>query len=247
MRNGTSDVDLSVPTFPHFGGKEGGGDVRALEEPGLLPIATLVVWCGCLAVGVLGIVLSGHRPKGPAPPLLVETELLNVEGASPQAAEAPSAQAPQPNSTMTPPPDVPAVAAPAFTQPLEQPKLKPMPRQVVAASKPTMLAAATKPAAAPAANAGVPGVTHLTYGEGEGDQPAPEEPEEAVLDAEEGTVVVRMTVDEDGRVIEAHAVSPCRWPLLNSAAVHAIRSTWRFRRGPVRIYEVAIEFVINRQ
>lgn len=205
----------------------------------MLPIATMVLWCGCLAVGLVGIVLSDHRSKGPAPPVLVETELLNVEAAGPQAAVAPAAQ----SESAATPPDVPALAMPAFVQPKE----KPMPRQVVAASKPAMVAAATKPAAASAANRGAPGVTHLTYGEGEGDQPAPEEPEEAVLDGEDGTVVVRMTVDEDGRVIEAHAVSPCRWPLLNSAAVHAIRSTWRFRRGSVRIYEVAIEFDINRQ
>jgi len=212
----------------------------------LLPIATMVLWCGCLAVGLVGIVLSGHRSKGPAPPVLVETELLNAEAGGPQAAVAAAARNPPPESAATPP-DVPALAMPAFVQPQEQPKEKPMPRQVVAASKPAMAAAATKPAAAPVANRGAPGMTYLTYGEGEGDQPAPEEPEEAVLDGEDGTVVVRMTVDEDGRVIEAHAVSTCRWPLLNSAAVHAIRSTWRFRSGPVRIYEVAIEFVINRQ
>jgi TonB family protein len=59
-------------------------------------------------------------------------------------------------------------------------------------------------------------------------------------------VVVRMTVDEDGRVTDAEAVAPSRWPLLNSAAVRAIRTTWRFRKGPARIYEVSIEFVVNR-
>lgn len=118
------------------------------EEAGLLPIATLVVWCGCLVVGVVGIVLSGHRSKGPLPPLIVETELLSVEEAGPRATEAPPAQAQQSQSAATPPPDVPPVAAPAFTQPLEQPKLKSTPKPVIAASKPSMVAAATKPAAA---------------------------------------------------------------------------------------------------
>jgi len=55
-----------------------------------------------------------------------------------------------------------------------------------------------------------------------------------------------MTVAEDGRVTQAEAVSPCPWPVLNSAAVRAVRTTWRFRRGPVRVYEVSIQFQINR-
>jgi protein TonB len=216
-------------------------------ELGLLPVATLVVWCGCLTIGFVGIILANRKPK-PLPPVLVETELINVEAVGPQVALAPAEEVAQPASAVPPPPVVPEIAPPstppAFEQPMDQPQFKPIPRPVVAATKPVNVATTKPVVAQPVAN---PGVIHLTYGEGEGDQPPPEEPPEAVRDGEEGTVVVRMTVGEEGRVIEAEAVSPCRWPLLNSAAVHAIRRTWRFRRGPVRVYDVAIEFDINRQ
>jgi TonB family protein len=89
-------------------------------------------------------------------------------------------------------------------------------------------------------------VIQLTYGEGEGQQPAPEYPAEAIIAGDEGIVVVRFTVDEDGLVTEAKAISPSRWPVLNSAAVRAVRDTWRFKRGQRRVFDVSIEFHLNK-
>jgi periplasmic protein TonB len=205
--------------------------VSPCEEPGLLSVTTMVLWCGCLAVGIAGIVLAaGHtKPAAPMPP--VETELLNVETVSQRSAAQPAQPTAQSPAETPPPPALPVVASATFAQPMDQPIRAP------ASAAPSQSAAPTNK----------PAVIRLTYGVGEGQQPAPVEPPEAVLDGEEGTAVVRLTVGEDGRVTEAEAVSPSRWPLLNNAALRTIRSTWRFRRGTVRVYEVAIEFDINRQ
>jgi TonB family protein len=193
-------------------------------EIGLLPVLTLVLWTSCLAIGALGIIFTHFLSKPPAPPAPIETELVNVETITPQAIQS---LAPAQRQSSSAPPDIatisPPTAPPLFAQPVDH--LPPK----------------------PAAPTPKPAVIHLTFGEGEGDQPAPVEPPEAVRDGEEGTVIVRMTVGQDGRVIDAQAVSPSRWPLLNGAAVQTIRNTWRFPKGPVRVYEVTIEFVINRQ
>ncbi|MGD0141058.1 MAG: energy transducer TonB [Tepidisphaeraceae bacterium] len=196
-------------------------DGDAKHEAGLPAVATMVVWCGCVVVGWIGMRWSLRQalPAGPAAP--VDTELLNVEAIQQRPAE--------PSPPAAAPPDTPAVAAPgpaiAFAEPVDAP--------VHGVEAPRMT---------PTENS----VIRLTYGEGEGEQPAPEYPPEAVRAGQEGTVVVRMTVAEDGRVTQAEAVSPCPWPVLNSAAVRAVRTTWRFRRGPVRVYEVSIQFQINR-
>ena len=88
--------------------------------------------------------------------------------------------------------------------------------------------------------------THLTLGEGEGRQPIPDYPHDAVAQRQEGTVGLRLHVDENGRVTQVQAVAPCRWPLLNQAAVRSVRERWRFNPGPARVYEVAIQFQLNQ-
>ena len=90
-----------------------------------------------------------------------------------------------------------------------------------------------------------PVVSRLTFGEGEGRQPPPDYPRDAVLAHQEGTVTLRFTVGEDGRVASVEVISASRWPLLNQAASRAVRDTWRFNPGPKRIYEVPIEFELN--
>jgi TonB family protein len=215
------------------------GDSRIAEhEPGLLPVATLVFWSVCVTIGVGGFALrSAPEALRDAPP--IEAELLKVEtvaarppaDASPPAAVAPAAPA-EPLQTPEVPPVV-APSAPAFAEPVPAP---PPPR----VRRPRTIAATR------AAVATQPAVIQLTYGQGEGEQPAPEYPAEAVIGGEEGTVVVRFTVDRDGRVSDTKAVSPCRWPILNSAAVRAIRDSWRFRAGAARVYEVSIEFHLNK-
>jgi TonB family protein len=87
-----------------------------------------------------------------------------------------------------------------------------------------------------------PVAQQLTYGQGEARQPPPVYPAAAVVRGEQGVVVVRFVVDETGRVVQAGAATPCPWPLLNDAAVAAVRDTWRFGAGPVRTYEVPLRF-----
>jgi protein TonB len=194
------------------------------HEPGLVPICTLVIWSVCFAVGLVGL-LWPRRPVAPvATPVPVDAQLLNVEAISQQ----PSVRA-NPSREISAPPELPAVAAPSpaivFAEPVNAPV------HVVTAPHIAM----TRPS-----------IIQLTYGQGEGEQPAPEYPPEAVIDGQEGTVIVRLIVGRDGRVTDAVASSPCPWPLLNSAAVRAVRDTWRFRSGPVRSYEVSIQFQLNR-
>jgi len=91
-----------------------------------------------------------------------------------------------------------------------------------------------------------PVVAHLTLGQGEGRQPIPDYPHDAVTQRQEGTVGVRFNVDENGRVSGIQAVRPCRWPLLNQAALRAVRERWRFNPGPPRVYDVAIVFQLEQ-
>ena len=91
----------------------------------------------------------------------------------------------------------------------------------------------------------MPAVTHLTLGEGEGNQPPPEYPREAALAGQEGTVTVRFTVDVDGHVTATTLTQPSHWPLLNHAATTAIKTTWHFTPAPPRQYEVSIQFQLN--
>lgn len=86
----------------------------------------------------------------------------------------------------------------------------------------------------------------LTYGLGEGRQPAPEYPPAAQRSGQEGTVLVRFSVGLDGNVTEAQTAAPSPWPALNEAALRAVRERWRFPRGPLRQYEVAIRFELKK-
>jgi protein TonB len=124
------------------------------------------------------------------------------------------------------------------------------PTQIVAAAQAVPPAAQPAPqtqpvVSAPAASA-APAIQQITYGQGEGRQPAPEYPREAQLAHQQGVVVIRFTVDEEGSVVEADATTPCPFPLLNQAALRAVRETWRFPPGAPRAYEVAIRFQLRK-
>lgn len=197
-------------------------------ETGLLPVGTFVMWICCIVVGLIGLFWP-RLPAPVAPPKPVDAELLTIEATNqhPVLEESPPAGKPSP-ADVSAPPDMPTVVAPnpaiAFAEPVNAPVTKTPPP-----------AAATQPA-----------IIQLTLGEGEGDQPVPDYPVEAQLAGEEGTVVVSLTVNEDGQVTNAVAVGPCHWPILNSAAVRSLRSTWRFRRGPARVYRVSIVYQLKR-
>ena len=230
-----NDRDPTVPP-------PGAAPTAAREEVGFLPVFTLVLWLICLAVGLLGLWLQRQPASSPAaapapqlPP--VQAQLIEVV-LTPEPLEPPADQSAPPDAVAdAAPPDIPqlpAVAAPgpsiAFSLPVEGPV------RIVSAS----LANHAAPRAAGQR------VRRLTYGFGEGVQPKPQYPTEAQYDQEEGAVGVRFTVATDGHVVSAEVSAPCRWPLLNRAAADAVRRTWRFSPGPVRVYEVSITFKLNR-
>ena len=217
----------------------------------MLSVFTFVIWGSCLLVGFLGITLPYSRPRPlvePPPP--VSAQLLNVELApDPQPLAAPAAVAPtldQPQpppppdlETIQPPPPTITVAAPspqmAFAVPVE------IPAPIVPASEASYRTREETPvveAPVPAPPAPQP----LVFGRGEGKQPAPEYPRQALREGQEGIVIVRFNVGESGRVQSAAASQPSPWPLLNDAAVRVVRQRWRFSAGANRYYEVAIRF-----
>ncbi len=62
--------------------------------------------------------------------------------------------------------------------------------------------------------------------------PTPSYPSEARRQNQTGTVMVTFTIGENGRVISAYASKPCSYPLLNNAAVSAVKRA-KFPPGKV--------------
>jgi periplasmic protein TonB len=206
-------------------------------------LLTLVLWIFCLSVGVIGFVFPYMRPKAPvAEPPPTQAELIKVE-----LTDAPIPPEIIPQPTLIP--------QPSAIKPLEIPQAPPMisvaePSPTVAFALPVEAparitdvksASASKPAVETAVPSSVP-VQTLTFGSGEGKQPAPEYPARARREGQEGVVLVRFTVGENGHVISAEPASPSPWPLLNESAVRTVRERWRFSAGRLRLYEVAIRF-----
>jgi len=218
----------------------------------LAAAATMAVWLGCLIIGILGLVLNYgfvHLPAPPPPPVVevnrltppaapVETpKLAPPSDAMPPPAEASEPQPPPPPELAAPEaPPLAAVAEPSpaisFAVPVEGPT------RIVDARQAIPPAPRAAPAPAP--------VKHLTFGVGEGRQADPEYPRDAILAHEQGTVVIRFVTGEDGRVQSAEVTQPCRWPLLNQAALQAVRG-WRLPPNSARHYEIPIEFRINER
>jgi protein TonB len=225
--------------------------LRPRETSGLISIFTLVIWVGCLAVGIAGFVLPYLRPQPLAkisPPIVAE--LLNVELTSDPLP--PANPAPPPPNLLQPPP---------LAKPMVVPSAPPMisvaaPSPQIAFAVPVVAPARVVPAneasfrtvETPIVESTPPPLTPqpLTFGQGEGKQPAPEYPRESLRQGQEGTVTVRMTVDEDGRVLAAEVSSSSPWPLLNNAALRVVKSRWRFAPGAVRFYEVPIHFQLSK-
>lgn len=74
-----------------------------------------------------------------------------------------------------------------------------------------------------------------------GRMPAPIYPSASRQSGQVGTVTVAFTVDNSGRVISAQATKPTPWPLLNEAAVRAVRR-WKFPPGGVMKVQRPIVF-----
>jgi protein TonB len=105
----------------------------------------------------------------------------------------------------------------------------------------------TKAPSGPTPNLAGNTVRHLTFGRGEGAQPSPEYPPEAARAGEVGVVSVRFAVAENGNVVSAEIVTPCRSPILNQAALRTIRDRWHFPPGEKRLYEISINFQLDKQ
>ncbi len=219
------------------------------EQSSLWPTFTLAIWIICLGVGIAGLLLNYARPQAQAKaPEPVQAEILKVELTSdpvpPPEANPPPPSTPPPLLNPITPPEAPpavAVAAPspaiAFALPVQ------VPTRVVEAKQASY---SQTPAPSNAVQAPALPVQTLQFGQGAGKQPAPRYPHQAEREGQEGTVVVRFSVDENGRVLEAEAASPCPWPLLNEAALKVIRERWRFAPGRVHVYEVSMRFQLTK-
>lgn len=209
----------------------------------MIQIITLVLWLSCLAIGLLGMWLTEPPVAAPPPPKKSEpplqVQVMNVElqpvVLPPQAPPDPSQPPPPPDESPAAPPPLPEVAAPsaamAFAQPIEGAvRLVPLSR-----ANPARLSVVAAPP-----------VQRLTYGQGEGRQPEPDYPQEAVDAGQQGVVGVRLRVDQEGGVAAAQVIAPCPWPLLNQSALRAVRDTWHFGPGPPRLYDVYITFHLNQ-
>jgi TonB family protein len=225
--------------------------LRRDEDLAVVSVFTLVLWLFFSGVGLAGWVLSYDRPRSAvqAPPTLA-AELVNVELTTdpvPQVKATPRVLPPLQPPPSAPPLIVPsappmmAVAAPSPQIAFAVPVAAPAPVvPVKEASYRTVETPVVETApAAPAPQA-------LTFGQGEGKQPAPEYPRQAERQGQEGVVTVLMTVGEDGRVLAAEAASPSPWPLLNQAALRVVKSRWRFAPGNLRAYQVAIRFQLKK-
>jgi TonB family protein len=238
---------------------------RQLEDVSLVSVMTLVLWLSCVAVGIAGLWLRYPRPQPEIkPPPPVVAQVMHVEladDASPAPPDIGPSQTPPEESGAQPPPMPSAAsAAPApsmiavaaatpsiaFAQPVETSAKTQIvePKQAIPVRPPSVAATQTTPQYAGNAPTNP---QRLTYGQGEGRQPAPEYPLEAKLAHQQGSVIVRFTVGEDGRVQNAQASKPSPFPLLNQAAVRAVRENWRFRPGPTRTYDVEIEFQLRQR
>ena len=213
-------------------------------------VFTLVLWLVCLIVGALGFTLPYARTRAPLPPeepvLTQQLEVqLTPDTASPETQLSPldPLAPPPPPEAMTPPPMIQPIAvaqpspAVAFALPVEGPA-RIVETKRAEYVRPTLKNTPSTQTSAPSGIA----AQSLVFGEGEGKQPAPPYPPQARKQGQEGTVVVRLAVGEDGRVLSANAFVPSPWPLLNAAAERTVQERWKFHPGPARIYDVAIRF-----
>jgi len=213
-------------------------------------IVTTTIWASCLAVGFIGIVLPYARPvlakKADVP---IQAEILNIELTNdPLPPDAP-AQAPQ---VLTPPPEAKPIAPP--TAPALIPVAAPNPAIAFAVpvAGPTRVVEAKDASYATANDAAredaspqIP-VTQLTFGLGEGKQPAPIYPPRAANEGQEGSVSVLFTIGPDGRTVAPELTARSPWPLLNEAALKVIRERWRFAPGPIRRHTITLHFKLRK-
>lgn len=212
------------------------------EKVSFLPVFTLVLWLGGLAVGLVGAMLPSPRPTLAPEKIAAYTpvEFPPVELAEPpvipgetsaEAAAGPDLSVPAPPPPLTVARPAPAIA---FAIPVDGPV------QVVPGNTAGFVSGLGKN------GTGLNGLGR-GYGDERSEQPAPDYPAEALAQHQEGTVVVRLTISESGWVKSAYLVKPSQWPLLNDAALRAVLQKWRYAEGgPVRQVERSIRFKISK-
>ena len=215
------------------------------DDVSLVDVLTLVGWIVCLSVGVLGFVLHYSRPhRSVKATESVKVQRLVVELSKEPPAPVESERLPGNKATSTVPLPADAMAPPPI--PVAEPS------SAIAFALPVEGATRVVPLdqagyARPAHPAQTAPVQQLTFGQGEGRQPSPDYPAQAIQQHQEGVVVVRFVVGESGQVSSAEAIEPCPWPMLNESALRAVRQLWRFPAGPVRVYDVSIRFQITTE
>jgi len=241
-----TDVPGSSRASPAVGGLQSGGESSAHppRDPTFLQVFTLVVWLTCLVVGLLGLWLQAqsatpkYQPPPPLEPPPVQAEVIDVDITREPVMAADDTPPPpeaMPDAPPESPPPLPEVSAPspglAFAVPVEGPV------RIGSGAHPGII-----PRAVPAA------VERLVFGKGTAEnQPEPIWPLEARLAQQEGIVSIQFSVGPDGRVVEAHVARPSRWPLLNQAALTAVRDEWvNSHWVTTHPYLVSIVFKFNR-
>lgn len=205
----------------------------------LTQLTTFILWVGCGAVGLFGFVLPYAHPAKAAQSEPLPVEVLNVQLSAVPEIQPESGRSGQPSSV--------AMAIPSAPQPMAVAEPSAAVAFAIPVENVTRIADVRNAAyyQAPANQVPAPAVQHLTFGQGEGRQPAPDYPSRARREGQQGTVVVRLTVGETGSVLAAEAVTPSPWPLLNESAVRTIKNRWAFSGGRPRIYEIPIRFALN--
>ena len=219
-------------------------------EISLIQIFTATIWLVCLAIGIIGVVIPYARPqlsKPHSPP--IQAELLHIELTTDPVADADAS--PSPPAATTPPPSVQPIAPPSAPTLIPVAAPNPAITFELPVAGPTRIVEASEasystPDTTANASAAQPPVAQLTFGRGEGKQPAPAYPPRALSEGQEGTVQIEFTVGPDGRTVAAEVKTKSPWPLLNEAALKVVRERWRFTPGAIRRYEVPIHFRIRK-
>jgi len=212
-------------------------------------VATLVLWVGCLSIGVLGFVMPYSRPHRPAAePAPVVVEKLSVDLTN----EPLPPVAVHPLDPLSPPPPPSALAEAQVSSPIAVAEASAV-AFAVPVDGPTVVVAADQASHSRSVSAntvstgvGLPAPQILVFGQGEGRQPAPEYPVRAMTLRLEGVVGVRLTVNPDGRVVTTAIASSSTHPMLDDAAERCVKHRWRFARGQVRVYDVSIRFALAK-
>lgn len=210
-----------------------------------LNIGTLATWLSVLGFGAVGVLLPGwHAPRTTVTlekletltvtaDLTLDEDSLGDSSPPPAAASPPTTPETLPAppalpdiASVSPLPEVPELAdAPKVTEPTRSTP-QPTPRRTPRATTSERSATSEKPATSERPGAVMSGKDRIAAGR----MPAPDYPTVARRNHQEGTVVVRFSVNSSGRVTAAFAKNPSRWPLLNEAAIRTVRR-WSFPPG----------------